>query len=99
MVKECAGPVPATALGGGGGWLVCQYIQLLNAGGMASAPVQAEKGRPGGPIQNISDVGEGGQGACLVRNRQIGVFTHSLHTRDHLPVNNSLHHNMQILFR
>ncbi len=34
-----------------------RYIQLLNAGGMAGGPVQEEEGRPGGPVQNISDVG------------------------------------------
>ncbi len=28
--------------------------------GMAGGPVQEEKGRPGGPVQNISDVGGGG---------------------------------------
>jgi hypothetical protein len=30
--------------------------------GMAGRPVQEEKGRPGGPVQNISDVGGGGGG-------------------------------------
>ena len=28
--------------------------------GMAGGPVQEEKGGPGGPVQNISDVGGGG---------------------------------------
>ncbi len=40
--------------------------------GMAGGPVQEEKGRPGGPVQNISDVGGGGGGGlctlCQLRN-------------------------------
>ncbi len=35
--------------------------------GMAGEPVQEEKGRPGGPIQNISDVRRGGP-LCQLRN-------------------------------
>jgi hypothetical protein len=33
--------------------------------GMAGGPVQEEKGRPGGPVQNISDVGGRGGGSVL----------------------------------
>ncbi len=65
--------------------------------GMAGGPVQEEKGGPGGPVQNISDAGcgVGGGEVSLVRK---GHITPSLHTRDYLPVNNSLHHKMHILF-
>ncbi len=49
-------------------------------GGQAGGPVQEEKARPGGPVQNIFDVGVGrGEGAYLtlfpVRKGHIGVFT------------------------
>ena len=68
---------------------------------MAGGPVQEEKARPGGPVQNISDVGGGGGGhwpLWLLRKGHIGVFTPSLRTRDYLPVNNSLRHKTHILF-
>ncbi len=32
--------------------------------GMAVGPVKEEKGRPGGPVQNIPDVGGGGGGGA-----------------------------------
>jgi hypothetical protein len=67
LVKEGAGSTTGRSM-----------IQLLNGGGgmaggpvhtsfecrvgMAGRPVQEEKGRPGGPVQNISDVGGGGGG-------------------------------------
>ena len=74
---------------------------LLEWGG-AGGPVQEEKGKPGGPVQNISVGGEGGEGAhwplCLLRKGLIGVFKTSLRTRDYLPVNNFLLHKTQILF-
>ncbi len=41
--------------------------------GQAGGPVQEEKARPGGPVQNISDVRGGGRGG--VRNGHIRVFT------------------------
>jgi hypothetical protein len=72
---------------------------------MAGGPVQEEKARPGGPVQNIFYVGGGGGGGegaylplCPVRKGHIGVFTPSLRSRDYLPVNNSLRHKTQILF-
>ena len=33
--------------------------RLFECGGMAGGPVQEDTGRPGGPVQNISDVGGG----------------------------------------
>ncbi len=69
---------------------------------MAGRPVQEEKGRPGGPVQNISDVGGGGGGhtglSAWSGKGQIGVSTPSLHTRDYLPVNNFLDYKMHVLF-
>ena len=44
---------------------------LFECGGMAGGPVQEDTGRPGGPVQNISDVGGGGG----VRNGHIIAFT------------------------
>ncbi len=50
-------------------------------------------GRPGGPAQNISDVG-GGRGQDTLE------FLHlTLRTSDYLSVNSSLPHKMHILFR
>ena len=40
---------------------------LFECGGMAGGPVQEDTGRPGGPVQNISDVGGGGP-LCQLRN-------------------------------
>ena len=48
--------------------LVDIIFPLLNGGGgggMAGGLVQEEKGRPGGPVQNISDVGGRGGGSVL----------------------------------
>ncbi len=66
--------------------------------GQAGGPVQEEKARPGGPVQNISDVRGGGRNGTD-RNGHIRIFTSSLRTRDYLSVNNSLLHKMHILFR
>ncbi len=90
MVKECAVSTPGntTSICGGGG-----------GGGMASGLLQEEKGRPGGQVQNILIWGGGAYWPlCLVRKGHIGVCTPSLHTRDYLSVNNSLHFKTQILF-
>ena len=38
---------------------------IFECGGMAGGPVQEEKGRPGGPVQNISVGGGGGALAAL----------------------------------
>ncbi len=89
-----------TAFEGGDGWQASN-IQLLYAGwgsvGMAGGPVQEEEGGPGGPVQNISDVG-GREGAYWKGCLHIGVFTPSLGTREYLPVNNSLDYKTQIKF-
>ncbi len=54
LAKGCPGSTPANSTSIVG--------QILNAGGgQAGGPVQEEKARPGGPVQNISDVG-GGEG-------------------------------------
>ncbi len=46
--------------------------------GMAGGPVQEEKGRPGEPVQNISDVGGGG-GVLASLPGQERVTLESLH--------------------
>ncbi len=37
----------------------------MRGGGQAGGPVEEEKARPGGPVQNLSDVGGGGGPALL----------------------------------
>ncbi len=86
LALGCRGSTPVNSTSA-----ICKAFEC---GGQAGGPVQEEKARPGGPVQNISDVGVGG-----VRNGNIRVFTPSLRTRDYLSVNNSLLHKMHILFR
>jgi hypothetical protein len=44
--------------------LSCRLAFECGGGGQAGGPVQEEKARPGGPVQNIYDVGGGGRASC-----------------------------------
>ncbi len=62
---------------------------------MDGGPVQEEEGRPGGQVQNISDVRGGGTGLSACSGKDT---LESSRTRDYLPVKNSLRHKTHILF-
>ncbi len=64
---------------GGGGSLAGRYIQLLCAGW--GWPVQEEKGRPGGPVQNISDVGGGGASLPAQELTHLSLYNIIAHKR------------------